>query len=113
MEQLGNDTYKGSDLGNLLIGVSASLVPQSGYAGLATIIPFIVGSVLADVNIPVDIDSLVNSLSGRDTIQKLVTKNAVDTIMLTRESITNNYHVYVSSDKGNKKGDKNLTKFIC
>ena len=77
MEQLGNDTYKGSDLGNLLMGVSASLVPQSGYAGLATIIPFIVGSVLVDANIPVDIDSLVNSLSGRDMIQKLVTKMQV------------------------------------
>ena len=56
------------------MGMSASLVPQSGYSGLATIIPFVVGSVLANADIPVDIDKLVNSLPGRDTIQKLVTK---------------------------------------
>ena len=113
MKQLRSGSYKGSNLGNLLMGVSASLVPQSGYSGLATIIPFVVGSVLANVDIPVDIDKLVNSLPGRDTIQKLVTKNAVDTILLTREIITDNGHIFVSSDKGNKKGNKSLTKFIC
>ena len=70
MKQLGSGSYKGSNLGNILMGVSASLVPQSGYSGLATIIPLVVGSVLANADIPVDI----NSLPGRDTIQKLVTE---------------------------------------
>ena len=32
--------------------------------------------------------------------------------MLTRESIGNNNHIYVLSDKGNKKGNKNLAKFM-
>ena len=74
MKQLRSGSYKGSNLGNLLMGVSASLVPQSGYSGLATIIPFVVGSGLVNADMPVDIDKLVNSLPWRDTIQNLVTK---------------------------------------
>ena len=84
------------------MGVGASLVPWSGYSGLATILPFVVGSVLANADISVDLNNLVSSLPRRDTIQSLVTENAVDTIMLTRESITANQHSFVSSGKGNK-----------
>ena len=40
-------------------------------------------------------------------------KNAVDTILLTRESIRNNPFVFISADKGNKKGNKNLAKYLC
>ena len=63
------------------MGVGASLVPQSGYSGLLTILLFVMGSVLANTNISVDLDNLVNSLPGNDTIQTLVTRNAVDTIL--------------------------------
>ena len=69
LKQLGSGKYKGSTLGNLLMGVGASLVPQSGYSGLATILPFVVGSVLANTDISVDMDNLVTSLPERDTIQ--------------------------------------------
>ena len=113
LQQLGSEKYKGSTLGNLLIGVGASLVPQSGYLGLAVILPFVLGSVLMNAGISVDLDNLVTSLPGRDTIQSLVTENAIDTIMFIRESITANCHIFVSSDKGNQKGKKNLAKFIC
>ena len=76
-------------------------------------IPFIIGSVFANGNIPIDSNLLVNSQPSRNTIQQLVEQNKVDTILLTQESIRKNPFIYVSSDKGNKKGNKNLAKYIC
>ena len=96
-----------------MIGFAASLVPQCGYYGLSSIIPFIIGSVFANGNIPIDSNLLVNSQPSRNTIQQLVEQNAVDTILLTQESTRKNPFIYVSSDKGNKKGNKNLAKYVC
>ena len=45
-------------------------------------------------------------------IQNMVCQNAVDTILLTQESLRPNHWVYVSIDKGNKKRNKNLSKYI-
>ena len=46
-------------------------------------------------------------------IQNMVCQNAVFTILLTQESLRPNHWVYVSTDKGNKKRNKNLAKCIC
>ena len=42
-----------------------------------------------------------------------MTKNVIYTVMLTQDTVQPNHHVYISSDKGNKKGNKNFAKFIC
>ena len=34
-------------------------------------------------------------------------------MLLTQDRVQRNSHVYFSSNKGNKKGNKNLAKFIC
>ena len=41
-----------------------------------------------------------------------MTSNAVNTILLTRELIRCNSNIYFTCDKGNRKGNKNLAKFI-
>ena len=37
----------------------------------------------------------------------------MNTMLLTRHSIQKNPNIFVSADKGNKKGNKNLAKFVC
>ena len=43
----------------------------------------------------------------------MVVKNAFDTIFITKDSIQNNPFVYILDDTGNKKGNKNLVKYLC
>ena len=43
----------------------------------------------------------------------IVIQNAVNIIILTKESITKSPYVFMSCDKGNKKDNKNLAKYIC
>ena len=43
----------------------------------------------------------------------MVAYKAVETVLLTQNSIRKNQHVFILADKGNKKGNKNLVKCIC
>ena len=40
-------------------------------------------------------------------------QNVADTVMLTKMSVNKNPIVYVTCDKGNKKGNKNFAKYLC
>ena len=110
---LTQSVYHGSTLGNQILGCAASLVPQCGYSGFATLMPFAVYSVFANAGVHIDPDKLISAMPSHKHIQNMVCQNAIDTILLTQESIRANPRVYVSTDKGNKKGNKNLAKFIC
>lgn len=102
----------GSDLGDSMFSFTASTVPQCRYNGLATIIPFIVGSTLANSGIEINSEKLVNSLPLHNKIKRMVEQKVIKTVLLTQNSIRTNHYVYVSADKGNKKRNKNLAKFI-
>ena len=112
MATLRRRTYQGNETADKLLGMAASLVPAAGYQGVATIIPFITASLLANANIPINAETLVTALPSNKYISNVVTNNAVDTIIQTQDSIKKK-HVYISIDKGNKKGNKNLAKIIC
>ena len=113
MKQLSTKCYNGTDDGDAMLGFAASVVPQCGYAGLSTAVPFIIGSLFVNAGVPINTESLVNSQPSDNTVQRLVEKSAVNTIILVQESLRRNQYVYISADKGNKKGNKNLAKFIC
>ena len=113
MRQLTAGTYHGTPLGDAMIGFASSLVPQCGHAGVSTITPILLGSVLANAGIEIENEKLVNSQPSGNSIQRFVEQNALNTLLLTQESIKDNTNVYVSADKGNKKGNKNLAKFVC
>merc|ERR1740124_288132 len=87
MSQLSSCIYKGTDLGDAILVFGASLVPQCGYSCLSTMLPFSIRSVLANAGIPISVELLVSLMPSKDTIQNLVTKNAIDTCILTQESI--------------------------
>ena len=96
-----------------MLGFAAASLPQAGYDGIAQVLPFIVGSLLENSGIKYNRDKLVSSLPSNMTIKKMVEDNAVGNILLTQESIRKNTCIYICCDKGNKKGNKNLPKFIC
>ena len=43
MSQLSCYTYKGTYIGDAVVGFDTSSVPQCGYSGLSTVLPFIMG----------------------------------------------------------------------
>ena len=99
-----------------MIGFASLLVPQCGHAGVATILPILIASVFANAGIEIDSKKLVNSQPSDKSIQRFVENNALNTFLLTKESIKANpniyIYIYISVDKGNKKGNKNLAKFV-
>ena len=105
--------YQGKKEADKMSGYAASIVPQCGYSGLVTIIPFVVANLLTNAGIPFDSQNLISSLPSPQNIQSLVTEHAVDTALLMLRSINTNPNVYLALDKGNKKGNKNLAKFFC
>lgn len=112
MNVVSKEKYSGNTVGDRLLGFGSTLVPQCGYSGFATVLPFVIGSLFANAGINIDMDSVVKSLPQRDKIQDLVTDVAVDNILLTRQSIRKNNNIFFPCDKGNKKGNKNLSKII-
>ena len=71
------------------------------------------GSFFNNAGVLIDTTKIVDSLPSRDKIRKCIIENTIYTILLTQDSLKQNCHVYFSSDKGNKKGNKSLAKFIC
>ena len=61
MNQLSNECYTGNDGGGLMLVFDASIVPQCGYSGLSTAIPFIIGSLFANTGIPINSELLISS----------------------------------------------------
>ena len=96
-----------------MLEFTASIVPQCGYSGLSTAIPFIIRSFFVNAGVLINSELLVNSQPSDNTLQRLVEQNTVHAFLLVQDSICKNKCVYISADKGNKKGNKNLAKFIC
>lgn len=70
-------------------------------------------SALTNSGIQIDVENIVTSLPSADSIKDAVTEYAVDTTLLMKDSIDANPIVYLAYDKGNKKGNKNLAKYLC
>ena len=113
MSQITSKNYKETEIGGAILVFRASLIPSSGYAGFATTLPFEIASIFENSGIPCDMASLVNSLPNRDMIRKCVTENEIGTVLLTQESVALSRHVYISCNKGNKKGKKILQSLFA
>ena len=114
ISSLSGRKYAGTKLGDSLLAFGVSLIPQCDLAGLSTVIPFVAASILANANIPIPpIKDLVGSLPSDKKLQSLVTRHAVENMLMTRDCIAKNSNVYIAADKGNKNGNKNLAKFLC
>jgi len=95
LRQLTGGAYQGTPLGDAMIGFASSLVPQCGYAGVATILPILIASVFANAGIEIDSKKLVNSQPSDKSIQRFVENNALNTFQLTKESIKANPNIYI------------------
>ena len=79
-------------MGDRLFGVAASMIPQAGMNGIATVAPMIASAILVNVGVSINTSKMVDSLPNCNTISNMVIRNAVDTVMLTRESIKQKLH---------------------
>ena len=96
-----------------MIGFVSYLVPQCGKSGMSTSIPLGIGSILENTRIYIKVTELVTSQPSGQIIQRFVDQNAANTLLVTQESIQHNPNICISADKGNKKGNTNLVKFVC
>ena len=110
---LSRPCYQSHNQADTMLGYAASLVPQCGYSGLSTILPILVSSVFINAGIHIPAETLIAALPSPQYLQNSVTNYAAETMLLVRNSINANPNIYFSSDKGNKKGNKNLAKFFC
>ena len=83
MKQLSMPFYQGTPLGDSMLGFASSLVPQCGHAGIATILPLAIGSVLTNAGIDINSGELVDSQPSGQSIQRFVEQNAANTLLLT------------------------------
>ena len=95
-----------------MLGFGLTLVPQCSYNSLSSLLPFVISSVFEDAGVPLDNEKLINALPSPQTLRHVITETAVDTVLLTQQSLQTNPCVYLSCDKGNKQGNKNLAKVI-
>ena len=102
--------YKGINLGDRMIGAAMAMVPKAGCSGFSTALPIAVAGVLENLGLPVQDTSF---LPGKDKVSDMLTEQAIDSILEVQESILKNPFVFISADKGNKAGNKNLAKYIC
>jgi len=103
MLSINRSKYEGKANGDKILGYAASIVPQCGYSGFATVSPFVIANLLTNTRIQFDPEQLIASQPSPQKIQTLVIKHAVDTFLLTLQSINRNPHVYLAPDKGDKK----------
>ena len=113
MKSLRLADYFGTELSDRMLAFAISTVPQCGFSGFSTIINFVVRFVLANFGLAFTTDELVSSLPSHNKIKEMIIDKAVDTVLLTQNSIRKNQHAFILAEKGNKKGNKNLAKFIC
>ena len=81
--------------------------------GVATKVTMLIGRVLDNTGISFDAGKIVENLPRMKRIGDFFIQNAADTIMLTKKGTNENPVVYTSCNKGNKKGNKNLAKYLC
>ena len=93
IHQLSRSFYTGIKQADTLLGFAASLIPQCGFSGLATVIPLLISSVLMNTGIHIAPEKIVESLPSPQYLQSCVTKYAVETALLVRTSIEANPNV--------------------
>ena len=55
---------------------------------------------------------MINSCPGKDKLSDLVVGIAIDSLMILRDDLKEGVKVFMTSDKGSKKGNKNLANVI-
>ena len=61
---------------------------------------FSIGSLFVNAGDEFNTAEIINSQPSDNTIQKCVEKNAVNAMLLTRDSIQKNPNIFLSADKG-------------
>ena len=83
MKSLSLTDYVGTELGDGMLTFAISTVPQCVCLGLTTIIPFVVGSVLANCGLEFTTDELVIIIPLHTNIKEMVSEKEVETMLLT------------------------------
>ena len=89
------------------------MIPQAGMSGVATLAHMVVVEVLVNIGIKFDADLVADILSGLDAMGNIITQNTAGTVMISNDSMKMSPVVYISCNKGNKKSNKNLNKYMC
>ena len=70
INSLYRQCYSGSDVGDRLFGVAASMIPQADMNGIATVAPMIVSAILANVGVSINTSRMVDNLPNAIQYQR-------------------------------------------
>jgi hypothetical protein len=115
-KSLEKEKFCGGDLANRLYASAIVLSPGLSFTAAETLIPIIVAAFLAQSSgesFSLDkYSSLATSFPSAAHLQKCIMGYAVDCLMEVAEELHNAEAVYLTSDKGNKKGLGHFVKIL-
>jgi hypothetical protein len=107
--------YTGSPLSKRLLASALVSVPGFSLTGAELVIPLVVAAFLADSNLiddKIDLTLFSKSFASAHNLRDIVISSAVDSLIEIGNEICGADNVFMSCDKGNKKGLSHFVKIL-
>ena len=114
-QSLKNKKYTGSPLSKRLLASALASVPGISLTGAELVIPLVVAAFLADSNLiedNLDLSLFSKSFASAHNLRDILISFAVDSLIEVGNQIRGADNVFLSCDKGNKKGLSHFVKIL-
>ena len=104
----------GCDLSKRIYGAALAVTPGLSLIAAETLLPMVAAAMLADANglDGVAIEKLSSSFPGQAALREILISSAVDCLVDLSDELQKVDHVFLSCDKGNKKGLSHFVKIL-
>jgi hypothetical protein len=113
-KSLDREKYVGCDLSKRLYAAAMAIAPGLSLTAAETFIPMVVAAFLADTKglHADDVTKLTSSFPGESSLREYIISYAVDCLVDVADELNKAKHVFLSCDKGNKKGIGHFVKIL-
>jgi hypothetical protein len=114
-QSVGKKKYTGTPLSKRLLASGLALVPGLSLTGAELVIPLVVFAFLADLHLiddQIDLELFSKLFVSARNLRNILISFAVDSLIEVGNQINGADNVFLSCDKGNKKGLSHLVKIL-
>jgi hypothetical protein len=104
--------FRSSPLGQRLYNAALIQAPRMSLYAAKQVLPLVVLAFLADAGIAFNPEALAKSCPSTKTLNPFIVDGSVDSILLLEEQFRGADAVFISCDKGNRKGIDHFPKVI-
>jgi len=104
--------YTGGEAGKRILAGALAMEPQMSMRGLELIIGASIASLFAYADIKIDSDKIALNVPSANTIKAMMVNLAAEVILKLQETLRGVSKVYLSCDKGHRKGIDNFIKIL-